>query len=998
MTKKDNSLKSINWLKPAPKDRVFHVSPNGDLNSITAARDAIRNLPESQRHAHPIRVLIHGGTYFLDEPLIFTPEDSGTTTAPIIYQAAPGERPRISGGRRLTGWQESMKNNRRLWTVQLPEVKSGRWTFTQLFVDGRRCQRARLPETGFYLLTNVKPGPDTRTGSFRKGDLKNWHNLKDVEVIAPHYWLDSHLRIESLDSKSNSVTFTTPGARPLDDELRRGACRYWIENVREGMLVPGQWYLDRCSGVLSYLPLDHEKLGQVEVIAPCLESLISLEGKGNKNIIPEFSNPGCQNVTIEAPPSRPDILKHIKKISAQAVHDLHFVGINFAHVEWDYSLGNPGDKQAAFNVPGAICLHHAHHCSLRLNRIGRIAGYAVEIGYGCHHIEVVANQLDDLGAGGIKVGHGSHFSHVADNSIRHGGRRFPSAIGIWIGHSGDNTVVHNLVYDFFYTAISVGWIWGYRPSMARRNCIEYNHLYKIGQNMLSDMGGVYSLGVSPGTTVSHNLIHDIRCFGYGGNGLYPDEGTSFIHYDGNVVYNTDSGNIHMNYGRDDLFRNNIFVNGRDSQVAWGTPKNFRPLRLENNIIQWHEGAPVVGNWFAGMPLAEFSGNVYWHEAGHEPDFTGHSWAQWQERGFDPDGIIADPLLADAEDGCPALRADSPAFTRGFRPIDTRVMGTRLDVQASGNAPTPSETCGPLVWTSIESPEPLQEGAKYEDRYIQYPESTPCNFVMHAVFENAGDETFRGGVNFSVSPASAVEGPASVSMELDLPPGARISLPLTLAVRDGADEIVLRTASDNPGFESSVLGLGFRPAIRIPKLPAEMAARDYPAALSRAPIMPVDYGCLSLGSIRIGLSGESMAFYAEVNDSNIERIDPIFKGSMIDLFGFGSSGKGNAGQVANALGQVFLGPEGSGRPAVLATTGMEPIPGGDLFFELTDNGYRIAARIPLEALQISISNGEFGFKAAIYSHAPGATGILRAHLFNERQRTDIHAYGRMIISD
>ena len=122
-------------------------------------------------------------------------------------------------------------------------------------------------------------------------------------------------------------------ARPLDDELRRGACRYWMENVREAMVVPGQWYLDRRAGMLSYLPLAHERLGQVEMIAPCLDKLVCLEGTGNPEIMPVFSNPGWPKVTIEVPPSRPDILMSLEKVSTQAVHDLHFVGIDFSHVE-----------------------------------------------------------------------------------------------------------------------------------------------------------------------------------------------------------------------------------------------------------------------------------------------------------------------------------------------------------------------------------------------------------------------------------------------------------------------------------------------------------------------------------------------------------------------------------------------------------------------------------------------------------------------------------------
>lgn len=78
----------------------FNVAVNGsDGNPGTAdlpfatpagARDAIRKLPGRGR---PVSVTIGAGIYFLDEPLIFTPRDSGSADCPVTYEAAPGQRP-----------------------------------------------------------------------------------------------------------------------------------------------------------------------------------------------------------------------------------------------------------------------------------------------------------------------------------------------------------------------------------------------------------------------------------------------------------------------------------------------------------------------------------------------------------------------------------------------------------------------------------------------------------------------------------------------------------------------------------------------------------------------------------------------------------------------------------------------------------------------------------------------------------------------------------------
>src|ERR1039457_2862027 len=139
------SAKLNSWLIPTEGDRLLHVSPGAPLGSLAAVRDAIRALPAAEREAAPIRVLVHNGDYTLTEPFVLGAEDSGTPAAPVIYQAAPGEAPHFSGGRVLSGWTVAEQDGQTLWRLDLPEVKSGAWWFTQLFVEGERRPRSRLP-------------------------------------------------------------------------------------------------------------------------------------------------------------------------------------------------------------------------------------------------------------------------------------------------------------------------------------------------------------------------------------------------------------------------------------------------------------------------------------------------------------------------------------------------------------------------------------------------------------------------------------------------------------------------------------------------------------------------------------------------------------------------------------------------------------------------------------------------------------------------------------
>jgi hypothetical protein len=101
-------------------------------------------------------VALRGGTYRLDRPVAFGPADSGTPAAPVIYQAYGDERPVLSGGVRITGWKVAAGR----WQAVLDDVRAGKWSFAQLFVDDQRRPRPRLPKRGYHHIERpVPPSP-----------------------------------------------------------------------------------------------------------------------------------------------------------------------------------------------------------------------------------------------------------------------------------------------------------------------------------------------------------------------------------------------------------------------------------------------------------------------------------------------------------------------------------------------------------------------------------------------------------------------------------------------------------------------------------------------------------------------------------------------------------------------------------------------------------------------------------------------------------------------
>lgn len=625
----------------------LYVSPEGDDRADGAAADrpmrtvaAVLDRLASARPADPVTVWLRGGVYALQTPLEFTAAHSGVTFASPL-----GERPVLSGGRRITGWRPAEVNGHAAWAARVPEAAAGGWTFHELWVNGERRFRPRLPRGGGTYRIAGLPGvtPDTpwQQGqdrfAFAPGDIRpDFRNLGDVEAVVLHFWVDSHLPLAAVDVAGGEATFGRTSVFRMTDDFQSRGARYYLDNVFEALTEPGEWYLDRSTGTLYYLPLPGEVPETALVVAPVLSQLVRV-GTGGAGDDP--------------------------------VSDITFDGITFSHTEWRLPPGGRGGTpQAASDVPAAIHLQNARGCVLRDCAVVHCGTYGVEVGPGCTDIMIERCRLGDLGAGGVKVCKGSAGTAITRCDIGDGGHVFHSAVGVLIFDSPGNTVADCHIHDLYYTAVSVGWVWGYGPSEARGNRVLRNHIHDIGKGMLNDMGGIYTLGVQPGTVLRGNRIHDIRSDGYGGWGIYLDEGSTDILVEDNLVYRTKTGGFHQHYGRDNVIRNNIFAFARDGHIQRTRLEEHRSFLFERNIVLLDRGPVLHGNWKA--PGAAFDRNVYWHTAGGPLDFGGgRTFAQWQALGADAGSVIADPRFADPAQDDYRLRPDSPSVALGFRPFD-----------------------------------------------------------------------------------------------------------------------------------------------------------------------------------------------------------------------------------------------------------------------------------------------------------------------------------------
>jgi hypothetical protein len=648
------------------------AAPNGQRTDgpFGTIAQAVRAVRESKTQGSEPRskVLIEGGLYFLNEPLVLEPIDSG-----LFLSAYRNGRPIVSGGRKISGWKETEVGGKKLWAADIPEARDGKWFFRELWINGRRAVRARHPNHGYLSVAELPEATaDWTKGQtrfrFREGDLKPWTEAANAEVLVMTRWVESRLPIVSVDENERIVRF---GKRSVF-QLAAGDL-YYVEHAPDILDEAGEWYLERASGRVYYAPLPNEVIDKIEAVAPLLSQVVRIEGK-------------------------PEAKKFLEGVV--------FRGLTFSHTEWCFPEGFQSAKnkpqispepeaeiggfaQAAIGVPGAVWGEGGHECTFENCTFSNLGNYGLELGRGCVSNRIIECEFSDLGAGGMKIGETavrqneaeqSGFNEIANCNIHDGGKMFASAIGLWIGQSANNRITHDLIHDFYYTGMSIGWTWGYGPSMATNNLVEFNHVHHIGVKsdgdgpILSDMGGIYTLGKQPGSKILNNLWHDISGFRYGGWGIYFDEGSSGILAASNVVYGTTHGGFHQHYGETNMVWNNIFAFGRDQQIQRSRAEPHLSFSFETNIVYFDSGALLAGDWSGTNFLMDW--NIYFDSRSDrkEISFGNSSFEKWREQGNDRNSILADPLFVAPKENDFRLRPNSPALKFGFVPIDVSRVG------------------------------------------------------------------------------------------------------------------------------------------------------------------------------------------------------------------------------------------------------------------------------------------------------------------------------------
>ena len=645
------------------------VSPEGDDNNSGTEDAPVRTFEKAKELAKTkdgdsITVWFREGTYFIEETS-FTSEDRQNVT----YRSYPNEEVEFTGAKEISDWTETKINGVNAFVADV-EINGDADYFRSLFKGSRRLPRSQYPKTDVFKIADPATSegiPSEWNVEFfthglafyaHKEDVINFSNINDVEVKVMHYWCDEHLPLHSVDTATGRIETAKPTAMTLrvDDN-------YVFENVKEVLCLPGEWYLDRAEEKLYYIPEEGDTVDNTVLCAGYTEQLLS------------FSN----------------------------AKSIEFRGIDFTKTDWDTVNGTffndvfdethhlynnikyGGEHpQAAFEVPAAINIIASKNINFTDCRFENISYSAVKFDKGAESCNITSCMFNEIGGNAVFI-HGDFIVpattkniNVKDCHIGYYGRIFNNAIGILLTHAIDCELSNNEIHDGWYTGISVGWNWGYSENPTNNIQVKDNLIYNIGNGWLSDMGGIYTLGIQPDTVLSGNVIYNVGCdegaYGYGGWGIYLDEGSSGITVKNNLVYDCSSQTFHQHYGEDNIITNNIFAFGGEGQFIITRHEDHNSLTLTNNILVGDNTVmyktSVKKNWFVD------DSNLYWDYKNGGNVYSGDSTKLFERitlvvmtaRGYYNNAVYEDPLFRDAANRDFTLAENSPALKTGFVPF------------------------------------------------------------------------------------------------------------------------------------------------------------------------------------------------------------------------------------------------------------------------------------------------------------------------------------------
>ena len=625
-----------------PTDRVVYVVPDDDARgaaciqqrpcSIERAQELVRR--EAARGRVDIKVELAGGTYRLDAPLELRAEDGGRDGHTVLWTAAPGERPVLSGATDVSGW--SLHDEEAgVYVADVPAGIDSR----QLYVEGVVAPRAALSLEN----SDVEVTPEgLRIVNPDLAYLADLPDLDRMEFESLGDFTNRYSPVAGIDGEL--ITMDQPawdnntwGWDTFQNSFL-AAPTYFLQNSLAFVDEVGEWYLDPGAGRLFYKPGEGVDPDDLDIELPQLETLVSIGGTSYDEPVTGLEIRGLE-------------LTGTSWLGPSTYGYANQQNGTFIAEDYEYrpedaftscSRGCEAFERARFDAwyqePAAVQVSAASHVSFVENRFVNLGSTALGIGnddnahltgvgLGASDITVAGNVFNEIAGHGIAVGGVRADAHhpsdpamtnrdivLENNTVNRVAVDYKDNSGILSTYVTNIDIVHNEVANVAYNGIDTGFGWGANdaggsdeyerrgyynwhprydtPTTLRDNTISAN-LIRNTKARFADGGNLYNLSASPGTVVSENYLTRVS-----GVGLYLDEGTRYTTYERNVLDGTNPWVFTNAYSdgngtNDNLLRNN-WLNSGGAQIPNAEARNNR---LVDNIrvqgTNWPAGAREV---------------------------------------------------------------------------------------------------------------------------------------------------------------------------------------------------------------------------------------------------------------------------------------------------------------------------------------------------------------------------------------------------------------------
>lgn len=310
--------------------------------------------------ADTVFVEVAPGEYQLSKPI----EITYCPKSPVVVRCSSEQGAVMNGGVKISGWKQGDDG---LWFAEVDATKMYGFKFEQMYVNGRRAIRACTPDNEWFVVKDSKEdvhyygngrAPEYATQKIIV-NLEDLSTLKDLDAkqmqnvmtMFYHKWDNTRRYLSRVVADSGFIYLNGGGMKPWN-QITTGS-RYVLENYKEAISMPGEWWLDVDNAMVYYMPREGEDMRSAEVVAPAVSTLLNIHG------------------------SKEDLIR-----------DITFRNIDFHYSSYVMPKWGNDAEQAAASIPAAIHLDYAKNICFDNCSVMHTGNYAMWFKTACSDCNV----------------------------------------------------------------------------------------------------------------------------------------------------------------------------------------------------------------------------------------------------------------------------------------------------------------------------------------------------------------------------------------------------------------------------------------------------------------------------------------------------------------------------------------------------------------------------------------------------------------------------------